>query len=458
MKHPTLPMAIHLQNRVTQTIKTLGYLLLLCLIGYLLLAGTREYQRVKFQVFEYSRSLVTSAEKFQDLLLIQRELTRFVAGLQEKENIKVSLRIIINNSKVAEVGPIEPGIFRVSASVEFRTSSGNPVFVEADFDYLPFIKVTLFSLALMWALFWLVLRISRLRLEKELASVTKTLTTTIAHIQKTASNINDEATVKTNLKGNTTITEVNDLTESITTFLNVVSKYNAEKEELSLAEGRLQMARQVAHDIRSPISALNIAICPSVIHKQEAQELVKNALIRINGIADDLLKFSKQTKVADASNESKRKMVCCLENTVEKLVKEKSLEYRDKGISISINKRSNASNTITNASEIEISRILSNIINNSVEAIESNGSIDVAILQEKKTAKLTVSDSGKGMDSRVIEKIGTMGFSTKIGENSGSGLGLYHAKTYLESIGGKLSVTSVLNKGTQVHIELPISL
>ncbi|MEQ1666122.1 MAG: ATP-binding protein, partial [Bdellovibrionales bacterium] len=69
---------------------------------------------------------------------------------------------------------------------------------------------------------------------------------------------------------------------------------------------------------------------------------------------------------------------------------------------------------------------------------------------------LKVSDNGKGIPPEVLKKLGSENISYgKTGSASGSGIGVYHAKKIIESLGGKFNVLSNLGQGTQVDIILP---
>lgn len=96
--------------------------------------------------------------------------------------------------------------------------------------------------------------------------------------------------------------------------------------------------------------------------------------------------------------------------------------------------------------ESEVARMLSNLINNSVDAMNGIDNpkikIEIACIDSKIT--LSIVDNGKGMSPEILSKIGQRGitFGKKI-DSSGSGLGLFHAKTFLESNNGKLEITTL---------------
>lgn len=91
----------------------------------------------------------------------------------------------------------------------------------------------------------------------------------------------------------------------------------------------------------------------------------------------------------------------------------------------------------------ELKRILSNLINNAVEALpEKRGSITIKLNGNSDgLVSIIVSDDGKGIPSEQLPKLAQEGVSygkEKSGE-SGSGLGLYHARTVIEKWGGTIN-------------------
>lgn len=222
---------------------------------------------------------------------------------------------------------------------------------------------------------------------------------------------------------------------------------NATKDKV-LAE----IAMQVAHDIRSPLMA------PSVVSKQlsdssggneELKTILKSSIDRINGISDDLLKSGKELNTSSDFAEVN------LNALVEMIVKEKNSILSDKKmnpIRIDLNL---SSETIVKANKLELSRILSNIINNSIEAIDPvHGSIQLSIKESLLNVELSILDNGIGIPAEIINTLGQQGFS--FGKNNAAnGIGLYHAKKFMEHFKGELKIHSTLTKGTEINLIFP---
>lgn len=103
----------------------------------------------------------------------------------------------------------------------------------------------------------------------------------------------------------------------------------------------------------------------------------------------------------------------------------------------------------------DLKRILSNLLNNSVEASNDGGRIRVSTDTDGEFCVIEVTDEGAGIPKDVIGKIGTKGFS--FGKSNGNGLGLSNAISVVESWGRRVEITSNFSQGTSVTLRLPIA-
>lgn len=104
-----------------------------------------------------------------------------------------------------------------------------------------------------------------------------------------------------------------------------------------------------------------------------------------------------------------------------------------------------------------ITSILQNIIENSCKYKDHSMKtpvvrIEITITDEN--ALLTISDNGIGIPSEIQNKVFDMFYRGNL-DSRGSGLGLYLVKTGIEKLKGKISMESVLKKGTKFDILLP---
>ncbi len=110
-----------------------------------------------------------------------------------------------------------------------------------------------------------------------------------------------------------------------------------------------------------------------------------------------------------------------------------------------------------NINELDLQRILSNIIRNSVEALNGKGLLMIRSYYSYNYIIITIQNNGPEINKEIIEKIFEEGFSTKANKNGDNGFGLYIVKELIDSYNGNISVNS--NKElTTFTIKLPLYL
>ncbi|HEY4786023.1 MAG TPA: HAMP domain-containing sensor histidine kinase [Bacteroidales bacterium] len=214
-----------------------------------------------------------------------------------------------------------------------------------------------------------------------------------------------------------------------------------------------QLARQVAHDIRSPLSALNIASSILKNITEEEKALIKNATCRINEIANDLLKEKSSSKFYGESSGGES-----VSEVLMNIVSEKRHQYINRSevkIEAQVEGNPLAPCSINNS---ELKRVLSNLINNSVEAIKASGTVSVNLKTFESMYQLTISDDGVGIPKDILNKVGLEGFSFgKSNSESGSGLGVSSVKKLVESKGGNFLIQSKEGIGTMITLNMPFA-
>ncbi|OUS00174.1 hypothetical protein A9Q84_03045 [Halobacteriovorax marinus] len=211
---------------------------------------------------------------------------------------------------------------------------------------------------------------------------------------------------------------------------------------------------QVAHDIRSPLAALNMTLAGISQLPEPSRIMLKGAINRIQDIANNLLlKKGENTKSVN------KNATYLLAPIIEGIISEKRTQLRSNmKISISANFL-DSYGLFGVIDQSHLKRILSNLLDNSIEAInQSSGQISIILQKESNTSTITIRDNGPGITSAVLEKLESVGGTYGKEENaaSGSGLGLNHAKKYIKSWGGQLRIHSQIGKGTDVTITLPM--
>lgn len=277
-------------------------------------------------------------------------------------------------------------------------------------------------------------------------------------------------TLWTGIREGASQTELSQLAQSsndplTTQFSNLFLSFAENQVSLQKQIGELEkgqvvsdLAAQVAHDIRSPLSALNMAVAALGPIEKEKRELISNAITRINNIANDLLAQSKSAKINIPVTPPSQNLnvPVLIPNLVEALVREKQLRLgKNSRIHLSTDLRQSRG-AIVLANPSEVSRALSNLIDNAIEASEGLGHVHIRIDRDVLgKVVISIQDNGNGIPSEVLSRIGEKGFSYGKCEQSGNGLGVYHAMKTVSALGGKFAIQSKIGKGTLITLTLP---
>lgn len=217
--------------------------------------------------------------------------------------------------------------------------------------------------------------------------------------------------------------------------------------EMFFQEHRFQfdlaaLARQVGHDIRSPLAALGMLEGEGEIIKGSHERLRKDALARLKNLVASLL--------GEQQEETKEP----LGNWLGSLVEEKQLEFKDSKVSIGAVWSKDLKSIMLPGDAYMWRRVISNLINNAVEACKSDaGSVAIEAERCAEGISLSILDNGGGIPPHIMERMGERGFT--FGKEGGLGLGVFGAKEFVESVGGQLQIVSQSSGGTKVRLVVP---
>ena len=216
---------------------------------------------------------------------------------------------------------------------------------------------------------------------------------------------------------------------------------------LEAKKTKLDIARQVAHDIRSPLTALEI-VSQKMPQADEVTDLVVTAAQRIKKIADDLLNHDSYNN--DDSYTPQAYTVDQLQNLVSDIVKEKELTLNGLDVDIVFDKELRNLGVIYN--EVWLGRIVSNILNNAYEAQKQERlKVGIDFELQDQFFVIHISDNGEGFQKPALEQFGKEGFTTKV---RGKGIGLSSALRTVKEWGGSIEIDSEINIGSTVHLKL----
>jgi signal transduction histidine kinase len=243
----------------------------------------------------------------------------------------------------------------------------------------------------------------------------------------------------------------------------LVDAFNQMADDLLRQRGELErtnrlaawadMARQVAHDIKNPLTPIQLnAEHLRRVHLDQGRPLgnvIDECVGNILGQVRLLRQISSEFSSFAASPEP-RPVDADLADLVEEVVE----PYRS-GLAERVKIEMHVPQALPRVSvdRMLIGRALTNIIENALHAMPSGGTLTIdAALAPDHMVQLRVTDTGIGMDDQAMAKIFEPYFSTKA---IGTGLGLTIAKRNVEANRGTIAVTSRKGHGTSVTMTLP---
>lgn len=243
----------------------------------------------------------------------------------------------------------------------------------------------------------------------------------------------------------------------------LVKAYNKKVEELqknaeALAKSEREsawreMAKQVAHEIKNPLTPMKL----SIQHLSRSIKLAdEESELKLQRVSKSLIEqIDALTKIANEfSNFAKMPRAKEIELDLAEVLKNCTAvfaEYDQHEINLTIEP---AEDPIIWADKDLLLRVFNNLIKNGLQSIPTgtNGIITVTLTADGENYIVRVQDNGVGIKESEQEKIFVPYFTTK---STGTGLGLAMSKQIVEGMNGKIWFISTRNVGTTFFVTFP---
>ncbi len=252
--------------------------------------------------------------------------------------------------------------------------------------------------------------------------------------------------------------ELRRLVEDFNQMAADLKRQRRELERTQRLEAWADMARQVAHDIKNPLTPIQL----SAEHAQRVNidrgrplspvldECVTAILSQVKLLRQISAEFS-----SFASSPTPRPETTSLPALIEEVVEPYRTGLANR-IAIAVTAADNL--PLLTIDRTLFARALTNVMENALHAMPGAGRLTIMSRPEslgdgRQSVIVEVTDTGVGMDQDALNKIFEPYFSTKA---TGTGLGLTIAKRNIELNGGTISVTSQRGVGTTVTMTLPV--
>jgi signal transduction histidine kinase len=212
-----------------------------------------------------------------------------------------------------------------------------------------------------------------------------------------------------------------------------------------------ELAAGLAHEIRNPLAGIAGVI--EIIGRDlpansPARSVIKDAkeeAIQINRILTELLEIARpkppQFRVGNMCSTVEHAVMFARQQAITKRITVE-LELEDAIPPVEHDPN-------------QINQVLLNLLLNAIQSMDKPGVIRVRLASDDDSVAITLTDEGKGILPEHLPNIFRPFFTTK---GHGTGLGLSLARRMVEAHGGNIDVTSVVGKGTEFVVRLPLTI
>jgi nitrogen fixation/metabolism regulation signal transduction histidine kinase len=246
--------------------------------------------------------------------------------------------------------------------------------------------------------------------------------------------------------------EMKTLIDGFNTMIRNLKQHQQDLADMSKKVAWTEMARKVAHEIKNPLTPIQLSAehLLNVYNDKsenfddvlkESTSYIINEVENLRRIAQKFLETSKDIEL--------QKNILNLQDIIKETIApyKKILTER-----IQIKEHISGQNFRFLGDKVKIKIALRNIFTNAIEAIQKKGVISISLSSQNKKLKLVIQDTGPGIDEDMLNRIFEPYFSTK---DVGTGLGLPIAKKIIEDHDGSIEASSKENKGSTITIRLP---
>jgi signal transduction histidine kinase len=254
-------------------------------------------------------------------------------------------------------------------------------------------------------------------------------------------------------------------------FMETTKKLFEREAELTKANKRLQEVDNVksefvsvaAHQLRTPLTGIKWSYT-ALLEKDTGpinsvqKEIIEKGLETIDyaiSVINDLLNTARLEEGKTDFNFT----VQPIGPVIQEILNQHKAVIAEKKISMVVDVPLSSSFSFKFDKE-RLAIVFDNILSNAVKYTPPGGKISLKSFRREKDIQFKITDTGIGIPKKDIDKIFSKFYRSKnaVGfETSGSGLGLYVAKTIIKKHGGTITLESEENQGTTFTIALPIS-
>ena len=259
-----------------------------------------------------------------------------------------------------------------------------------------------------------------------------------------------------NFNPHVTVESEDELQQLVTAFNRMAIELKEQQQKLERThrlEAWAEMARQVAHEIKNPLTPVQLSAEHLLqVHKDRGEPLSPVLQSCVSSILAQV-RILRQIS-AEFSSYASSPTVDPKPTDLTRLVNDVMQPYLI-GLAERVTVRVEIATSVPSLliDRTLVGRALTNVVDNALHAMPGRGSLVIRAARADGMVAMTVTDTGVGLDQATLSRIFEPYFSTKM---SGTGLGMVIAKRNIELNGGTIAVTSEKHRGTTVTLMFPV--
>ncbi len=239
-------------------------------------------------------------------------------------------------------------------------------------------------------------------------------------------------------------------------------------EELRYDKDKLDTFSTLSHEIKTPINLINasLQLLQLKMDKHNINPVLGSELNKhLDIINKNNLRLQKLVhNILDMNEIDKGNYKPALQNVniveiIKNIVEQSTPFIRNHNKTIEF--ITNIEEKIMAVDVFDLERIIINLISNAIKFTRPGDKIAVKFTAEEDKVLISISDTGKGIPKykqlSIFNKY-KLGDETTRREREGSGLGLFIVKSLVQIHGGKISLNSEIDCGSEFIVELPVTL
>jgi len=410
------------------------------------------FKRFKQSFLEWHQQAYKSISLPSELLILDSLRNEYQSYLSKSDSLHT---LIVSKARYIDCKAyhynfIVPGASRISALCNRLKEVNEQAIFEAEnkakaISFKAKIFISIFAFITI-----LISIIAGIYFTKKIIKPVKKTTESVRRIQR--GQVNQKVAITTNDEIAELGIEFNSMTDRMNKYIRDVSGLK------ELDRLKSDFMATISHEFKTPLTSINMTI--DILRKEIKGELngkqkellasAKEDVIRLNTFAKDLLELSKLESGTKIFNFQ----TIFTKDLLSSVLKSFTIILNDETIR-AITKIDHDAQQFT-ADIKQISRVLSNLIDNAIRYTNENGKIQIQVKKQLNNIEFSIKDKGKGISAESLDVIFEKFMQTENHDNANIGLGLAISREIVEQHNGKIWAESSLGKGSIFYFSIPM--